>query len=252
MPRYLKSRVATTGKKSVASKKEQKSRSKPKKTKKLTKTRVREILHFRRLINHILMLFSVVVEIFNISLIINGGWDDINLLLFVCAPLLAFLSMCVSYENRKKYFAIKRDFWIGLVLLAITGGIFCVELLYSLIAPHAFKKVEDSDRSIVGQYNCASSEEKRDKKEFSSKIYLSDKEFLISDYNDEIDAVVGSYGVIESGENIRRLKAIIKRNEAKDDNRGFNETSYLFEYQDSINVKVTSESKNIIRYCKRV
>lgn len=252
MPRYLKSRVATTGKKSVASKKEQKSRSKPKKTKKLTKTRVREILHFRRLINHILMLFSVVVEIFNISLIINGGWDDINLLLFVCAPLLAFLSMCVSYENRKKYFAIKRDFWIGLVLLVITGGIFCVELLYSLIAPHAFKKVEDSDRGIVGQYNCASSEEKRDKKEFSSKIYLSDKEFLISDYNDEKDAVVGSYGVLESGENIRRLKAIIKRNEAKDDNRGFNETSYLFEYQDSINVKVTSESKNIIRYCKRV
>lgn len=252
MPRYLKSRVATTGKKSVASKKEQKSLSKPKKTKKLTKTRVREILHFRRLINHILMLFSVVVEIFNISLIINGGWDDINLLLFVCAPLLAFLSMCVSYENRKKYFAIKRDFWIGLVLLVITGGIFCVELLYSLIAPHAFKKVEDSDRGIVGQYNCASSEEKRDKKEFSSKIYLSDKEFLISDYNDEKDAVVGSYGVLESGENIRRLKAIIKRNEAKDDNRGFNETSYLFEYQDSINVKVTSESKNIIRYCKRV
>ena len=73
-----------------------------------------------------------------------------------------------------------------------------------------------------------------------------------SDYNDEKDAVVGSYGVLESGENIRRLKAIIKRNEAKDDNRGFNETSYLFEYQDSINVKVTSESKNIIRYCKRV
>ena len=171
MPRYLKSRVATTGKKSVASKKEQKSLSKPKKTKKLTKTRVREILHFRRLINHILMLFSVVVEIFNISLIINGGWDDINLLLFVCAPLLAFLSMCVSYENRKKYFAIKRDFWIGLVLLVITGGIFCVELLYSLIAPHAFKKVEDSDRSIVGQYNCASSEGENLRKKRQKRVF---------------------------------------------------------------------------------
>ena len=75
---------------------------------------------------------------------------------------------------------------------------------------------------------------------------------MISNYNDENDVVVGSYGVLESGENTRRLKAIIKENKAKDDKQGFNETSYLFEYQDSINVKVTSESKSIVRYCKRV
>ena len=252
MPRYLKTKPETIPKKSVKSKTSQKTSSKPKKTKKLTKTRVREVLHFRRLINHILMLFSIVVELFNIALIINGGWDDISLLLFVGAPLLAFLSMCVSYDNRKRYFAIKRDFWVGLVLLVVTGGIFSIEVIYSLIAPHVSKKVEDSDQFMFGQYNCANNEEDRDNKKFSVKIYLTDKEFGIIDFNDTDDSVFGSYGVFDAGENMRRLKAIIKENDAKDEKRGFDETSYLFEFQDSVNVKVTSESKYITRYCKRV
>ena len=254
MPRYLKTKLDTTTakKKSTSPKTKQKSSAKPRKTKKLTKTRVREILHFRRLISYVLMLFTIVVELFNIALIINGGWDDISLLLFVGAPLLAFLSMCVSYDSRKKYFAIKRDFWIGLVLLVFTGAIFSIEVLYSQIAPLVTKKVEDSDQFILGQYNCANSEEDRDNRKFTVKIYLSDKEFVIADYLDAEDTVVGGYGVFDAGENMRRLKAIIKENDAKDSERGFNETSYLFEYQDSVNVKVTSESKYITRYCKRV
>lgn len=245
MPRYLKAKPNTSSAKKTSS-------ASSKKAKRLTKTRVREILHFRRLVSYILMLFSVVVEIVNISLIINGGWDDISLLLFVGAPLLAFLSMCVSYDSRKKYFAIKRDFWLGLVLLVFTGAIFCIELLFSLISPLVNNKVEDLDRGIVGQYNCANSEEDRADKKFTATIILSDKEFGIMDYEDTDDAVFGSYGAFDAGENMRRLKAIIKENDAKDEKRGFDETSYLFEYQDSVNVKVTSESKYITRYCKRV
>lgn len=253
MPRYLKTKLDTSSTKKTSSSKSSRNTSpKPKKTKKLTKTRVREILHFRRLVSHILMLFSVVVELFNIALIINGGWDDISLLLFVGAPLLAFLSMCVSYDNRKRYYAIKRDFWIGLILLVVTGGIFSVEVLYSQIAPFAIKKVEDSDQFMFGQYNCANNEKDRDSRKFTVKIYLNDKEFGIADYDDPGDIVVGSYGVFDAGENMRRLKAIIKENDAKDSSRGFDETSYLFEFQDSVNVKVTSESKYITRYCKRV
>ena len=97
-----------------------------------------------------------------------------------------------------------------------------------------------------------SNEKDRDSRKFTVKIYLNDKEFGIADYDDPGDIVVGSYGVFDAGENMRRLKAIIKENDAKDSSRGFDETSYLFEFQDSVNVKVTSESKYITRYCKRV
>lgn len=196
------------------------------------------------------MLFSIVVLIFNISLVINGGWDDLGILLFVGAPLLAFLSMCVSYDSRKKYFAIKRDFWFGLILLVLTGGLFCVELMHTLIAPLVHNKVEDLDKSLIGRYSCANTEELRNIGQYTIGVYLKDKEFAIMDYGDSDDFAVGSYGVTDSGENSRRLKAIIKENEAKDKTRGFDETNYLFEFQDD-NVTITSETHNIVRYCKK-
>lgn len=249
MPRYLKARIKNnTNKKTTTSK----PTTKVKKAKKLTKTRVREILHFRRLISYALMLFSIIVLIVNISLVINGGWDDIGMLLFVGAPLLAFLSMCVSYDSRKKYLAIKRDFWLGLVLFVVTGSLFCLELLFTQISPLLINKVEDSDSSIVGQYYCANSEEDRDAEKYTVEIYLSDKEFGIADYDDSEDYAIGSYGVFDAGENMRRLRAIIKQNNAKDAKRGFDETSYLFDFGEDGNVKVTSESYYVVRYCKRV
>lgn len=241
MPRYLKTKLKSDSRKKAVTPKA--------KTKKLTKTRVREILHFRRLISYSLMFFSVVVVIFNIALVINGGWDDLNVLLFVGAPLLAFLSMVVSYDNRKKYFAIKRDFWFGLVLLVLTGGLYCAELMYMLITPLVSNKVDDADNSILGRYSCANTEELRDVNQYTVGFYLSNKEFVIMDYGDSSDSVVGSYGVSEYGNNTRRLKTIIKESNAKDKNRGFDETDYLFEFEGD-NVKITAESYDIVRYCK--
>ncbi len=246
MPRYLKTKLKFGSKKKATTPKEKTKKH----TKALTKTRVREILHFRRLISYSLMLFSVVVVIFNVGLVINGGWDDLNILLFVGAPLLAFLSMVVSYDSRKKYFAIKRDFWFGLILLVLTGGLFCVELMYVLITPLISNKVKDSDHSIHGRYSCASTEELRDTNQYTVGFYLSDKEFVIIDYGDSADSVVGSYGVSETSENTRRLKTIIKENSGKDEKRGFDETDYLFEF-DGDNVKITSETYDIIRYCRK-
>ena len=254
MPKYLKTKLKlTSNKKTSADKTKPKTSPKlKKKSKKLTKTRVREIVHFRRLISYILMLFSVVVELFNVSLIINGGWDDISLFLFIGAPLLAFLSICVSYDSRKKYLAIKRDVWLGLVLLVFTGITFCIELMITLVAPLVSNKVEDSDRGLIGQYNCADTEADRDAEKYNVEIYLSDKEFSIMDYNNPKEIADGSYGVFEAGTNLRRLKAIIKENKSTDSKRGFAETSYLFRFGSDENVEISSENYYITRYCKRI
>lgn len=227
-------------------------KSSPKKSapsKHLTKTQLEERLHTGRVAVIGLLVLASFALLIDLSLIITGGWDDVIVSLLASAPLLAFLATGVALLVKRKYKRRRRDFTFSLVIAVLFSCVYLGVRLFLVVMGWINYFSTTLENEIVGVYDCAASDSDRELGIYDTRLQLELNHYRIE--STKTDAYVsGSYGA-KREDNKYYLSTIIKQNTQRDKSTGYGETSFVLEFEDSVNVRFSAPNSGIIRFCKR-
>ena len=227
-------------------------KSSPKKTvpsKHLTRTQLEERLHIERVAVIGLLVLASFALLIDLSLIITGGWDDVIVSLLASAPLLAFLAAGVALLVKRKYRRRRRDFTFSLVIAVMFSCVYLGIRLFLVVVGWMNFFSESLENEIVGVYNCAASDADRELGIYDTRLQLELNHYRIDALKGD-SYVSGSYGAKREDEKYI-LSTIIKQNKQTDKSLGFGETSFVLEFEDTVNVRFSSPDSGIVRFCKR-
>lgn len=103
------------------------------KTKRLTKRQLTMMRHRMRIIEVFLAALAVAVVFFNFILTVTGGWDDVNHVMLLLAPLVAVMALALALFDVVRYKAEHNRIIAPLVIVAITSGFYLIVAIVELI-----------------------------------------------------------------------------------------------------------------------